>query len=126
MGLLAKADKTRQDAKQWAVKQPILDTKSSVQEHRQGPRQRQLSIASRLIKVPIGVKRKGNERQQLKEGGPDEQQTPLLAWGQVPHTCGCGNNYQSVQQLHLQGMPCSIMHSLLDHTHKHSVISAAV
>ena len=75
-------------------------------------------MASRPIEIPIGIKGKENERQQLKEGGPDEQRTPLPAWGQVTHTGGCSNDHQHVQQLHLQGMPCSIMRNLLDQTHK--------
>lgn len=75
-----------------AFKQTMMDTDSYVQENRQGSRQRQFSITSRLIQSPAGIKGKKNERQQLKEGGPDEQKTPLLAWGEVTHTCGCGND----------------------------------
>ncbi|KAA6420032.1 MAG: hypothetical protein FRX49_10054 [Trebouxia sp. A1-2] len=56
---------------------------TQTKENRQGSRQRQFSITSRLIQSPAGIKGKKNERQQLKEGGPDEQKTPLLAWGEL-------------------------------------------
>ena len=74
----------------------------------------QLSITPRFVKSPVGIKGNINERQQLKEGGPDEQRTPLPAWGQVTHTRGCSNNDERVQQVHLQGNPGLSCTNVLD------------
>ena len=77
----------------------------------------QLSITPRFVKSPVGIIGKINERQQLKEGGPDEQRTPLPAWGQVTHTRGCSNNDEGVQQVHLQGNHGLSCTNLLDQAH---------
>ena len=77
----------------------------------------QLSITPRFDESPVGIIGKINERQQLKEGGPDEQRTPLPAWGQVTHTRGCSNNDEGVQQVHLQGNHGLSCTNLLDQAH---------